>query len=244
MTWLNSRDLSDVALSYEFWQHHFAGDPKVLGRSIFVDTVSGPVLAVLNPGFDLFGTGASRGFPNRRHGNRHDSGVDDARWIIGVGKLKPGVSFQQAQSAMNLTAQRLAQAFPKAYKDMGVKVEPLQKGLFGWSAEVFYLLFAAVGFVLLIACANVANLMLVRGDGRRKEIGVRVALGREPKESNPPTTDRECSSLPGGRSGWSGFVFGGVRILGALSARLLPAEGLSWTVGFCFLPFGICILPA
>ena len=60
---------------------------------------------------------------------------------------------------------------------MGVGVEPLQKGLFGSSEEVFYLLFAAVGFVLLIACANVANLLLVRGDGRRKEIGIRVALG-------------------------------------------------------------------
>jgi hypothetical protein len=86
---------------------------------------------------------------------------------------------EQAQAAMNVAALHLAQVFPKVYKGVGVKVEPLQKGLFGWSAEVFYLLFAAVGFVLLIACTNVANLLLVRGAGRRREIGVRVALGAQ-----------------------------------------------------------------
>lgn len=231
-----------VVLSYEFWQHHFAGDPKVLGRSIFVDTFSGPVLAVLNPGFDLFGSGPPEVFIIDGMGIATDSGVDDARWMFSVGKLKPGVSFQQAQSAMDLTAQRLAQAFPKAYKDMGVKVEPLQKGLFGWSAEVFYLLFAAVGFVLLIACANVANLMLVRGDGRRKEIGVRVALGASRKSLiRQLLTESVLLSLVGGVAGL-GLSLWGVRILSALSARLLPAAGVSLDGRVLFFTFGICIL--
>ena len=231
-----------VVLSYEFWQHHFAGDPKVLGRSIFVDTFSGPVLAVLNPGFDLFGSGPPEVFIIDGMGIATDSGIDDARWMFSVGKLKPGVSFQQAQSAMDLTAQRLAQAFPKAYKDMGVKVEPLQKGLFGWSAEVFYLLFAAVGLVLLIACANVANLMLVRGDGRRKEIGVRVALGASRKSLiRQLLTESVLLSLVGGVAGL-GLSLWGVRILSALSARLLPAEGLSLDGRVLFFTFGICIL--
>ena len=82
---------------------------------------------------------------------------------------------------MNLTAQRLSQAFPANYKEVGVRVEPLQKGLFGWSEQVLYLLFLAVGFVLLIACVNVANLLMVRGDARRREFGVRVALGASRK---------------------------------------------------------------
>jgi predicted permease len=231
-----------VVLSYEFWQHHFAGDPKVLGSSIFVDTFSGPVIAVLNPGFDLFGSGPPEVFVIDGMGNAADSGVNDARWLVSVGKLRPNVSFQQAQSAMNLTAQRLAQAFPKAYKDIGVRVEPLQKGLFGWSEQVFYLLFAAVGFVLLIACANVANLLLVRGDGRRREIGVRVALGASRKSLiRQLLTESVLLSLVGGVAGLA-LSFAGVRILTRLSLHLLPTAGVSLDARVLFFTFGTCIL--
>jgi predicted permease len=216
-----------VALSYEFWQHHFAGDPKILGRSIFVDTFSGPVLAVLNPGFNLFGAGPPEIFIIDGIGDVADSGVDDVRWLLAVGKLKPGLSVEQAQSAMNLTAQHLAQAFPEAYKDVGVRVEPLQKGLFGESAEVFYLLFVAVGLVLLIACTNVANLLLVRGDGRRKEIGVRVALGASRKSViRQSLTESVLLSLVGGLAGLV-LSFWGVRLLDAESSWLLPTAGVS-----------------
>jgi putative ABC transport system permease protein len=152
------------------------------------------------------------------------------------------VSVQQAQSGMNLTAQRLAQAFPDAYKEVGVKVEPLQKGLFGWFAEVFYLLFAAVGFVLLIACTNVANLLLVRGDGRRKEIGVRVALGASRSSViRQLLTESVLLSLVGGVAGLI-LSFWGVRILNALSRRLLPTAGVSLDARVLFFTFLICVL--
>src|SRR3984893_324874 len=231
-----------VALSYEFWQRHFAGDPNVLGRSVFVDTFSGSVIAVLNPGFNLFGSGPSEIFIFEGMGNAAESGINDTRWLVAVGKLKPGVSLQQAQSAMNLTAQRLAQAFPETYKDVGVKVEPLQKGLFGWLAEVFYLLFAAVGFVLLIACTNVANLLLVRGDGRRKEIGVRVALGASRRSLiQQLLTESVLLSVVGGVAGLI-LSFWGVRILNVLSTHLLPTAGVSLDGRVLFFTFGTCIL--
>jgi putative ABC transport system permease protein len=231
-----------VALSYEFWQRHFAGDPKVLGQSIFVDTWSATIVAVMNPGFDLFGTGPPEIFQIGGMGNVGDSGVNDPRWVIAVGKLKQGVPLPQAQSAMNLTAQRLAQTFPEAYKDVGVRVEPLQRGLFGWSEEVFYLLFAAVGFVLLIACANVANLLLVRGDGRRKEIGVRVALGASRRSLiRQLLTESVLLSLVGGAAGLV-LSFWGVRILSRLSAHLLPTAGVSLDGRVLLFTFGICIL--
>jgi predicted permease len=231
-----------VVLGYEFWQRHFAGDPKILGRNIFVDTFSGPVIAVLNPGFDLFGSGPPEVFIIDGMGNAADSGVDDARWLSSVGKLRPGVSIPQAQSAMNLTAQRLAQAFPNVYKDIGVRVESLQKGLFGWSEQVFYLLFAAVGFVLLIACTNVANLLLVRGDGRRKEIGVRVALGASRNSLiRRLLTESVLLSLVGGVAGLV-LSLGGVRILAQLSLHLLPTQGVFLDRRVLFFTFGICIL--
>jgi predicted permease len=143
---------------------------------------------------------------------------------------------------MNLTAQRLAQVFPDAYKDVGVKVEPLQKGLFGWSAEVFYLLFVAVGFVLLIACTNVANLLLVRGDGRRREIGVRVALGASRRNLIwQLLTESVVLALVGGLAGLV-VAFVGVRILIVLSTNLLPTAGISVNGRVLFFTFGICVL--
>src|SRR5262249_6594643 len=83
----------------------------------------------------------------------------------------------QAQSAMNVLARRLEEAFPAANKDLGVKLQPLHQALFGWTRQVLYPLLGAVAFVLLIACTNIANLMLSKAATRRKEVGIRSALG-------------------------------------------------------------------
>jgi putative ABC transport system permease protein len=231
-----------VAISYEFWQHHFGGDPNVLGRSIFVDTASTTVVAVLNPGFNLFGTGVPEAYFIHGMADPADSGVDDPRFMIAIGKLKPGVSVEQAQAAMDVTALHLAHVFPKVYTGVGVKVEPLQKGLFGWSAEEFYLLIAAVGFVLLIACTNVANLLLVRGDGRRREIGVRVALGASRRSLiQQLLTESVLLALAGGLAGLV-LSLGGIRILKAMSAYLFPMARVSVNGRVLFFTFGICVL--
>lgn len=237
------RGLDTVAISYEFWQHHFGGDPNVLGRSIFVDTASTTVSAVLNPGFNLFGTGVPEAYFIHGMADPAESGIDDARFLVGIAKLKPGVSIQQAQAAMNVTAGHLAQVFPEVYKGVGVTVDPLQRGLFGWWDQTLYLLLAAVGFVLLIACANFANLLLVRGEGRRKEMGVRLALGASQKRLiGQLLTENVLLSFLGAVLGLA-LSLGGVKMLDVLAPRLFPLPTTILVDGRVLLfTLGICVV--
>ena len=234
---------SGVALSYEFWQRRFAGDPNVLGRTIFVDTFTGPIIAVMNPGFDLFGTGPPDIFEIDGVPSASDSGIGDPRWIVAVGKLKRGVSVQQAQAALDVLQKHLALAFPEEYKGMGVRVEPLRQGLFGWSSNLLYMLLAVVGFVLLIACVNVANLLLVRADSRRKEIGVRVALGAgRTRLIRQLLTESLVLACAGGLGGLLLSLWG-IKLFDLLSPSWMPrTANLPTDARILLFTFGVCMV--
>ena len=215
----------------------------MLGQNVFVDTGAGPIVAVLEPGFDLFGTGVPDVYVIHGMSDVVDSGINDVRWEDAVGKLKLGVSIEQAQAAMNVTQRHLAQVFPETYKNVGVRVDPLQKRLFGHWAGVYYTLFGIVGLVLLIACVNVANLLMVRGDGRRKEMGVRVAMGANKRTLiRQVLTESVLLSLIGGLVGLL-LSFLSVRIFNMWTPFWFPRQTSVLVDGRVLLfTFATCVL--
>jgi putative ABC transport system permease protein len=144
---------------------------------------------------------------------------------------------------MDVVEQHLARVFPEEYKGMGVRVEPLRQGLFGWTSDFLYLLLAVVGFVLLIACANVANLLLVRADARRKEIGVRVALGAgRTRLIRQLLTESIVLSFAGGLGGLVVSIWG-IKLFDLLSPSYMPrTASVPMDARILLFTFGICIL--
>jgi hypothetical protein len=152
---LAGKTIQLALLSYEFWQRHFAGDPRILGRRFFVDNPAAEVVGVLHRGFDLSGDlptdiyelVAMDGYSPSANG----------RFLMGFGKLKAGTTIRQAQTSMDVLARDLEQGYPDTNKGLGIRVRTLRDGLFGWSGQVLYPLLAAVALVLLIACTNIGQ---------------------------------------------------------------------------------------
>ena len=170
-----------VLLSDGFWRRRFGADPSIVGQSLVINALPFTVIGVLPAQFRHLEINPERA-ADIFTPFRWDASTQANRgghFIRGIGRLKDGVGIEQGRAELMSIAGRLEQQFPRDNTDQGVKVDPLLESIVGESRPLMLLLGGAVIVVLLVACANVANLLLARGTGRLREIALRAAIGAD-----------------------------------------------------------------
>lgn len=164
-----------VILGYGLWQRRFAGDPAIIGQPLKMNGQSYTIIGVAPPNFQ---------FPRREDQlwvpvafSSKEAGERGNHYLRVIGRIKAGITLEQAKAEMQTIAARLAQSYPDYNMRIGAVVTPLHEELVGDIRPSLLILLGAVGFVLLICCANVANLLLARAAARQKEIALRLAMG-------------------------------------------------------------------
>ena len=208
-----------VVLSYALWQRRFAGDPGIIDKKIILDGKPAQVIGVMGRDVAL-PQPAELWVPMTF--DAPDMQQRKAHFLRPIGRMKPGVSMTQAQADLDVIAAHLEEQFPDTNTGWNLRLVSLREQLVGSSRTYVWILFGAVGLVLLIACANVANLLLVRAASRQKEIALRTALGASrPRIIRQMITESVLLAIMGGALG-ALLAKWGVDLLVSFSQNVLP----------------------
>jgi putative ABC transport system permease protein len=231
----------EVILSYGLWQRRFSGDRSVLGKTIVLDGSSYSIVGVMPADFHFapfWATHAELWAPLSLDARAHDRGGNSLRLFA---RLKPRATLDQARAEMSTITARLETAYPGTNTD--IQVLPLKEKVVGNVQAPLLVLLGAVGFVLLIACANVAHMLLARASARQKEIAVRTALGaRRSRVARQVLTENALLAAMGGVLGLL-LAIAGTRALVALSPPGIPrVESVTIDGGVILFLFAVTAL--
>ena len=246
----------EVVLSYGVWRSRFGGNPDIVGKNIQLNGESFNVVGVMGPGFE-FPIATDPNFRPQMWKplawNARERAIRDNHNYAVVARLKPGVTLKQAQAELDTISNRLAQQYPADDKGWGAVAIPLRDDLVGDVKPALLILLGAVAFVLLIACANVANLVLAKTLARRKEVAIRTALGASRRRLlQQVLSETVLLAIAGGAFGLI-FAHFGVKLIVKFLAQQLPRSTeigldgwvLAFTLGISLLTgFAAGLLPA
>jgi putative ABC transport system permease protein len=235
-------------ISHSLWQRHFAADLNPVGRTITLDSKPYTIVGVMPEGFQFPGGSGTvlRTFTPAAAELWVPLALDadtlrqrSSHSLYAIGRLKPGITVGQATAEMDAIQQRLEQQYPTFYVGSHVKVVPLAEQIAGTARQPLLILWGAVAFVLLISCANVANLLLSRSNSRKKEFALRAALGAgRTRIIRQLLTESLLLSFAGGIAG-ALLAAWGVHVLSTIVPPDFPRRGEiaidGWVLGFTLL---------
>jgi len=209
-----------VVLSYGFWKRKYGADPQMVGKTISLSGEPYTVIGVTSRGFET-DPAADVWLPFQFPPNSDDQ----AHYFMGAGRLKPGVTLEQAKAQLKVGYAEFKRKYPLADPDGGFSAQKLKDSIVAGVRKSLLVLIGAVSFVLLIACANVANLLMVRAAGRKREFAIRSAMGAQRSRMiRQLLTESVLLALMGGAIGL-GLGFAGVRWLLSISPGDIPRIG-------------------
>jgi putative ABC transport system permease protein len=215
---VKQKEARSIVVTYETWQRLLGGARDVIGQSIHVDGEPRTVIGVMPAGFRLVPWEDDIAFWAANDLSR----IPTAAWMIAAGRLKPGVTPEAAQAECTTIVKNLLKSRGQKPDNAGAKVEPLHEAFFGGARRALTFLLGAVSFVLLIACANVANMLLAAGAARQKELALRSAAGAGRRRLMAQLlTENLMLSLVGCAFGLA-LAFGGIRLFAAIVPQGFP----------------------